>query len=283
DRAERHGRTKEQARELWRQAAKSAAICAGCFRPLAATDSVTMEWRNVGTRRNPHGVRVPICLLCTLDEICSPWWRTKAGDYETPRWHRTRCLNCSRSIRIYGYSLNARTCCEDCRRAVRLERNKIRRRVGPRERQCARCGELFISKRTDALTCSNKCRQALHREERLRAGDVEHPLVTHEREHWLYWHPGATAEDFARLLRSPKKLRAWRGQVARARVAAAGEAWERDHPGREWPEHLCGLSDRDSAAYIKYERRLTEAHAAGGGVEHPRRRRRQVSVTGARR
>ena len=47
DRVERHGRTIEEARELWRQAAKSAACCGGCFRPLAPTDSVTMEMRNI--------------------------------------------------------------------------------------------------------------------------------------------------------------------------------------------------------------------------------------------
>jgi hypothetical protein len=162
DRAERAGRTKEEARELWRQAAKSATICGGCFRPLGPTDSVTMVGRDVGRWRHEHWIRVPICLLCTLDAIRN---NSRGCDvfYETPRWHRDRCLNCGRLIRIHGHSLNARTCCADCQRAVRNKRNNLRRRVKHAQMTCIQCGELFIPKRADAQTCSNKCRQALHR------------------------------------------------------------------------------------------------------------------------
>jgi hypothetical protein len=171
---ERHGRTHEQARDLRHQAAQSATCCGECFRPLSATDSVTMVTCNIGRRRNPYWLRVPICLDCTLDGI--KLWRfgRNEGFYETPRWHRTRCLNCSRPLRVYPQprhmfstrpllSRNARTCCADCQRAVRNKSNNLRRRVRHEPMACIECGRSFVPKRADATTCSNKCRQALHR------------------------------------------------------------------------------------------------------------------------
>ena len=165
DRAERHGRSKEQARELWQQAAQSASCCGNCFRPLSPTNSVTMELRDVGRWKHPYWVRVPICLLCTLDAIAL--WRypnSRESWYPSPHWHRTRCLNCERPIRVYGNSLNARTCCADCQRAVRNERNNLRRRVQHKPMTCSECGRSFLPKRSDAVTCSNACRQKFHRQ-----------------------------------------------------------------------------------------------------------------------
>ena len=170
----RGGRTEEQASELREQAAKAATCCGECFRPLLPTDSVTMASCNIGRWRNPHWLRIPICLLCTLDAITYwPSRRNSDGWYSSPRWHRARCLNCSRPIRIYGHSLNARTCCADCQRAVRNRRNKVRRRVRHAPMICIACGRSFVPKRADAQTCSNRCRQFLHRHER---GGVKQPL-----------------------------------------------------------------------------------------------------------
>jgi len=186
DRAERHGRTKEEARELWVQAARSATICAGCFRPLSPTDSVTMTARNIGRWKHEHWVRVPICLLCTLDDIKLERWRGCDPFYREPHWHRCRCLNCGRPLRIGftpGYehppSLNARSCCADCKRLARNKRNAERRRVEHAPMKCANpaCGRSFIPARNDAQCCSNKCRQALHRErQRAELGGRNHPL-----------------------------------------------------------------------------------------------------------
>jgi hypothetical protein len=62
-------------------------------------------------------------------------------------------------------------------------------------------------------------------------------------------HPGKTAKDFRRL--STEDLMAWRAPKNRAYLAAERQAWERDHPGEQSPEHLCGLSDAD---YVRYQR-----------------------------
>jgi hypothetical protein len=163
DRAERHGRTRDEARALYRRAAKSAECCGDCGRALSATDSVTMVSRNVGRWKHEHWIRVPICLLCTLDAIKLWKWKSSDGWYDKPRWHRARCLNCTRPIRVYDHRRSGCTCCDDCRRAKRNERNKLRRRVKQELRTCIECGRAFIPKRADAVTCSNRCRQARHR------------------------------------------------------------------------------------------------------------------------
>src|SRR5215831_6184605 len=69
-----------------------------------------------------------------------------------------------------------------------------------------------------------------------------------EQVEWLREHPGKTAKDFRRL--STEDLMAWRAPKNQAHLAAERQAWER-HPGQEWPEHLCGLSD---AEYVRYQR-----------------------------
>lgn len=50
-----------------------------------------------------------------------------------------------------------------CQRAVRNQRNKLRRRVKHEPMTCIECGREFLPKRADAQTCSNRCRQAQHR------------------------------------------------------------------------------------------------------------------------
>jgi hypothetical protein len=61
-------------------------------------------------------------------------------------------------------SQGARTACTaPARRLARNERNKLRRRVEHEPMICIRCGESFVPKGADAVTCSNRCRQAMHR------------------------------------------------------------------------------------------------------------------------
>ena len=76
-------------------------------------------------------------------------------------------------------SLNARTCCADCKRLAKNKRNKLRRHVTQEPKRCANpaCGKIFVPTRADAVTCSGRCRQALHRERaRAELGDRSYPL-----------------------------------------------------------------------------------------------------------
>jgi hypothetical protein len=165
DRRERGGRTLEEARKLIYQAARDCSICAVCFQPLAPWDSVTMEWRQFGYY-TLHTVRVPVCLTCTLGALKpSVWWlRLDHPTYDGADWKRIRCRHCDRPLRIANSNPPASpTCCKTCQRLDRNSRNKLRRRVKHKPMTCIECGETFIPKRADAVTCSNKCRQAQHR------------------------------------------------------------------------------------------------------------------------
>jgi predicted nucleic acid-binding Zn ribbon protein len=53
---------------------------------------------------------------------------------------------------------------EAAKRAARYKANNERRKVRHDPMNCSACGRSFVPKRTDAVTCSNRCRQALHRQ-----------------------------------------------------------------------------------------------------------------------
>jgi len=55
---------------------------------------------------------------------------------------------------------------------------------------------------------------------------------------------------------------AWRASKNRAYLAAERQPWEREHPGEEWPEHLCGLSEADYVRYQRWEERWRGLTAA---------------------
>ena len=58
----------------------------------------------------------------------------------------------------------------------------------------------------------------------------------------------------------------WRKAKGRADIAAEKQAWERAHPGKEYPEHECGLSDRE---YIDRARAGAGSGSGSGASEDP--------------
>jgi hypothetical protein len=55
-------------------------------------------------------------------------------------------------------------CSSSCNKAARLKRRKDARSLHRTARACLACGQQFVPTRTDAKTCSNRCRQAVFRE-----------------------------------------------------------------------------------------------------------------------
>ena len=171
------------------RAEATAECCAGCGRPLAPTDSVTMIRFSTGSPRTGliwH--RAPICLLCTLVDLAAPVFvSTFRGRSPFPKsesvtffgFVRTRCRGCGRPIRLGKLdawdtvadfsAIKGRTCCRRCERKAISKRNSERQRVHHEERIWVQCGKAFEPKRADAVTCSNRCRQAQHRR-RAKAG-----------------------------------------------------------------------------------------------------------------
>jgi hypothetical protein len=193
-------RTVDEAVALRRQAVEHATCCGGCFRPLAPTDTVTMgkrpvphpwagetiaAWANYRRRGEQYPeheyLRVPLCLDCILDEIEKLPWKglrnvsiRRGFSYaDTSAWFRCRCEGCGRPMRIirrdpvYSWTKpparTRRVCCTECAKLVEKRRNSERRRVTHEPIACVECGEAFVPTRSDATTCSNRCRQAAHR------------------------------------------------------------------------------------------------------------------------
>jgi predicted nucleic acid-binding Zn ribbon protein len=182
----RHGRSLEEAEALWKQASRTAALCAECFEPLAAGATVTMERRRIGSGNRAYLLRVPVCVTCWLidvqrrnePELWHRWSRHLREQAETDRIERCRCEHCARPMRVYRAKpwtpvpRTARCCCEECQRAMLNARSRERRRVQHEPTRCEVCGASFVPTRADARACSNRCRQAAFRSRRGSASPV---------------------------------------------------------------------------------------------------------------
>jgi hypothetical protein len=120
--------------------------CAQCKRQFKRDEP--MVWRQ---RRYKDHAHVPLCLRCDSD----------------PYEHTAPCETCGRAMHfdISGWLLvhRPRTCSYQCNYRRKLEQQKQRKKVEPATIACATCGEMFTQTRSDAVTCSNACRQARHR------------------------------------------------------------------------------------------------------------------------
>jgi hypothetical protein len=86
------------------------------------------------------------------------------------------CPTCARPMYFSRHIDRPVPCSYQCSYRHKIAKQLEHRRVQPNEKICARCQKSFVPKRDDAVTCSNRCRQALHRHrERLRiSGTLEH-------------------------------------------------------------------------------------------------------------
>jgi predicted nucleic acid-binding Zn ribbon protein len=64
----------------------------------------------------------------------------------------------------YGPTAGGLTCSSACNRRAILNMAKAKRQSAREERTCPVCGTVFMPPRDDAVTCSNRCRQALFRQ-----------------------------------------------------------------------------------------------------------------------
>lgn len=164
------GRDRAAAIALIMQAAKDCSRCTVCAGPLAAGQSVTLRRCDVG-QHFPSWVWAPVCLSCTLTRVRERPWPWSDDDHPSyDGFRRFRCRGCGRPLRVSAASWGemSPTCCEACQRQDRNERNNLRRRVKHKERicenpECPQPGRSFIPTRSDQRTCSNACRQAVHR------------------------------------------------------------------------------------------------------------------------
>jgi hypothetical protein len=82
------------------------------------------------------------------------------------------------------------------------------------------------------------------------------------RDWWLREHPGRTRSEYNRLLRDDdSEVWEWRRAKGKASIAAERATWERDHPGQQWQEHMCGMTDREYTDYQRWGRQRERRRA----------------------
>ena len=183
----------DELKRLRLAAHERAAVCGDCFATLAPTASVTMKERfveHIPDRYDPLGhhiparnrsERMPICLHCWLvDLVKNNEWdirgmSLRGQDEAGPRllWsrlevRRVRCETCRRPMRVevritHRLSRRERCCCKQCLHTAVLRRNNERRRVHHQPIACAVCGTMFTPQKSNATTCSGKCRIKAYR------------------------------------------------------------------------------------------------------------------------
>jgi predicted nucleic acid-binding Zn ribbon protein len=134
--------------------------CACCERKFKPDEPMVWQWQ-----LQPYGYQsVQLCLRCH---------QSKHPD-QLADLDQQPCETCARPMYLDGYhSFHRRrplTCSYQCSYRRKLKHQSERKRVEHEPITCAVCGEMFTPTRSDAKTCSGKCRQKLYREARARRG-----------------------------------------------------------------------------------------------------------------
>jgi hypothetical protein len=167
----RYGLTEDHQQDAMLRAAEAGDICAECFSliPPDAPVAIIHRWRVVRSFLKSYGKRgsfwqhirervdLPICMDCTASKYS---FRNSYGAESGP------CATCGREIRHWETSRLPSACCLVCKHLMINRRQNTRRKVHHESIACVECGQDFIPTRADAVTCSNRCRQAQHRKRR---------------------------------------------------------------------------------------------------------------------
>jgi hypothetical protein len=116
------------------------------------------------TDLEPIGSRV-IRYGCLHRRTVPSMARTNRWLLNEPLFNCTKhCVHCNREM-IFGQRLSGlvkikNTCTPYCGQQHRLRQT----RLTPQEKICASCSKSFLPRRNDAVTCSDRCRQRVHRQ-----------------------------------------------------------------------------------------------------------------------
>jgi hypothetical protein len=125
--------------------------CARCRRRFKPGEPMIWQWRYRSSSEQ-------VCLRCHRSEYKSEHADRLAELDQQP------CEACARTIYFGRYARRPLTCSFQCGYRRKLTRQLLeRKRVEHATVACVACGEMFTQRRRDAATCSNRCRQALHR------------------------------------------------------------------------------------------------------------------------
>jgi hypothetical protein len=122
--------------------------CDECWLPIDGSVTLIKDYR-----RHTKS----LCLLCSLRTPSNRGFYRRGAPIEEGRIRRRRCKQCGRIMRLIWS--DADHCCDACKAKTYNESRPVTREP----MLCEVCGIEFIPPRSDAKTCSNRCRQAAHR------------------------------------------------------------------------------------------------------------------------
>ena len=137
-----------QARERASRSMVAADVCAECEREIAPSAPVARK-------------RYPQANWCAT---CAG----KRSGFGGSDWHRATCPACDRVVYTdwcYGTRRHL-YCSQRCARRGEVARRVAAHAKARGSRTCPVCGEVFTPKRSDAQTCSHRCRTRLYRDKR---------------------------------------------------------------------------------------------------------------------
>ena len=85
---------------------------------------------------------------------------------------------------------------------------------------------------------------------------IEEEVRERERLMWLQDHPGMRPRDYRRI-RNTEAVREWHDARRDAQMALVRQTWQRDHPGRPYPEDELWLTQRYCDYVARWHRAFT--------------------------
>jgi hypothetical protein len=133
-------------------------VCGDCHQSLDETEPVVFAYQE-----GYGSSAVALHLRCS-DAAMPSMARTNRWVAEPLFNSKRHCVHCNREM-IFGQRLSGlvkikNSCTPYCGQQHRLRQT----RLTPREKICVSCQRSFLPRRNDAATCSNRCRQRMHRQ-----------------------------------------------------------------------------------------------------------------------
>jgi hypothetical protein len=128
-------------------------VCAACGKPVPPGKPIVARKRTDGDGSGGALWRL-LCVSC--DRKRDHW-----NDDSYTELDRRPCPTCGRPMYFRDRADRPVPCSRQCAYRAKIAQQLASRKVGPHTNVCESCGEVFTSKRADALTCSNACRQRL--------------------------------------------------------------------------------------------------------------------------
>jgi hypothetical protein len=158
----------DDARDLAREARKTAGMCGCCGRELSRESAAYFGekiyvgmWLLYWDRVSKPQIYKPRYERTVLCGSCAPEWLSPERDDVVTQL----CAHCERPmVSLLQFSgVHSTFCSDPCRQAYHNYLRK-EKRAEERKKVCEVCGEEFIASRRDAKTCSVKCKQKAYRQ-----------------------------------------------------------------------------------------------------------------------